>query len=141
MKPIGMKLAEMNAFALHLCGAVQNERIDEVVSFVGEDASGAFGIQPGHARFMTALVFGLARAHRADGSWEYFGIPGGVLYFNDGVLRVSTRRYLRDTDPGRILTELTGNLLQEEQALADTRRKLRVLEAHLLHEMEVLEGA
>lgn len=128
-----------NTFPLHLYGAVNYECIDAVTSFVGEDASGSFGIQAHHARFITVLVYGLARAQRADGIWEYLGIPGGVLYFHDNGLHLSTRRYLRDTDPARIVEELAGHLLEEEQELAYTRRKLRGLETHMLQEMVELE--
>jgi hypothetical protein len=54
-----------------------------------------------------------------------------VLYFVDNAL-LSTRRYLRDTDARRIAQALAGKLLQEERALAETRRKLHLLEAEML---------
>lgn len=129
----------MRGFAVHLCGADQYERLDEVVSFVGEDSSGSFGILPGHDRFMTVLVFGLARLRRDDGRWEYLGVPGGVLYFHDDALHLSTRRYLRDADPARIVDELTGGLLREEHALAEMRGKLRGLEHEMLRQMVDLQ--
>ena len=34
----------MNGFAVQLQSAVQCERLEDVVSFVGEDASGSFGL-------------------------------------------------------------------------------------------------
>jgi len=122
----------MSGFTLHLYAADRYERIDEVASFVGEDASGSFGLLPRHDRFMTVLTFGLSRLRRADGAWEYLGLPGGVLYFVDNELRLSTRRYLRDTDARRIAQALTRELLEEEQAMAETRRKLHRLEAEML---------
>ena len=51
----------MSGFTLHLFAAERHERIEAVMSFVGEDASGSFGILPQHDRFMTALTFGVAR--------------------------------------------------------------------------------
>ena len=45
----------MNGFTLELHDANHAQRVDDVVSFVGEDASGSFGLQAGHARFMTML--------------------------------------------------------------------------------------
>lgn len=122
----------MSDFTLHLYAADRYERIDEVASFVGEDVSGSFGLLPRHDRFMTVLTFGLSRLRRADGAWEYLGVPGGVLYFVDNELRLSTRRYLRDTDARRIAQALTRELLEEEQAMAETRRKLHRLEAEML---------
>jgi F-type H+-transporting ATPase subunit epsilon len=122
----------VNAFTLHLCAADRYERIDGAVSFVGEDKSGSFGLLARHERFMTVLDFGLARIILADGSRQYLGFPGGLAYFIDNELRISTRRYLRDTDVERITQALTRELLEEEQALQQTRRKLHRLEAEML---------
>ena len=122
----------MNTFTLHLFAANGYERIDGTVSFVGEDKSGSFGLLALHDRFMTVLTFGLARLLMADGRREYLGFPGGLLYFIDNELRISTRRYLRDTDVARITQALTRELLDEEQALQQTRRKLHRLEAEML---------
>lgn len=128
----------MNTFTLHLFAADRYERIEAVASFVGEDKSGSFGLLARHDRFMTALTFGLARVLLADGSREYLGFPGGLLYFIDNELRISTRRYLRDTNVERITQALTRELLEEEQALAQTRRKLHRLEAEMLKRLAQL---
>ena len=129
----------MTGFTLHLFAADCYERIDAVTSFVGEDASGSFGLLPRHDRFMTVLTFGLARLVLADANREYLGFPGGLLYFKDNELRISTRRYLRDTDVERVAGALSRELLQEEQALAETRRKLHRLEAEMLRRLAQLE--
>ena len=129
----------MTGFTLHLFAADRYERVDAVRGFVGEDASGSFGLLPRHDRFMTVLAFGLARLVLADASREYLGFPGGLLYFRDNELRISTRRYLRDTDAERIAGALSRELLQEEQALAETRRKLHRLEAEMLRRLAQLE--
>jgi len=129
----------VSTFTLHLYGADRGERIDGVASFVGEDVSGSFGILAHHARFMTVLVFGLARFTHADGRREYLGLPGGVLYFVDNALHLSTRRYMRDSHAQRIASALTGELAREEQQLAETRRKLQRLEAEMLRHLAELE--
>jgi F-type H+-transporting ATPase subunit epsilon len=128
----------VNAFTVHLYAADRYERIDSAVSFVGEDKSGSFGLLARHERFMTVLDFGLARITLADGSRQYLGFPGGLAYFIDNELRISTRRYLRDTDVERITQALTRELLEEEQALQQTRRKLHRLEAELLKRLAQL---
>lgn len=128
----------MNTFILHLFAADRYERIEEVVSFVGEDRSGSFGLLARHDRFMTALTFGLARLLLADNSREYLGLPGGLLYFVDNELRISTRRYLRDANAESIASALTRELLEEEQALNETRRKLHRLEAEMLRRLAQL---
>jgi F-type H+-transporting ATPase subunit epsilon len=82
----------VNTFAVQLLAADRGERVDGVASFVGEDASGSFGLMARHQRFMTVLAFGLARLTLADGSRRYLGLPGGLLYFVDNELRIFTRR-------------------------------------------------
>ena len=122
----------MTLLVLHLEGATQYERIDNVVSFVAEDDSGSFGILPGHARMMTVLATGLARFRTADAGWEYIAVPGALLYCRDNALRLCARRYLRDADYERIGTALREQLLAEERALGKIRERLRRLEEEML---------
>ena len=128
----------MSSFSLHLFAADRNEVIEDVTRFTGEDASGSFGLLAHHDRFMTMLTFGLARLQRANGVIEYLGFPGGLLYFINNELRISSRRYLRDTDVARITQALSRELLEEEQALEQTRRKLHRLEAEMLKRLAQL---
>lgn len=121
----------MRTFTLHLQSATQYERIEGVASFVGEDASGGFGILAGHARVMTALVFGLARFRQAEGPWQYLALPGALLYGVGDDLFLSTRRYLRDEDAARIGRALDQELLAEETALRTVKDSLRRLEEEL----------
>ena len=121
----------MNFFTLLLQDASRSERIDGVNSFVGEDASGSFGILPGHSRMMTTLVIGLARFRSGDTNWQYLAMPGAVLYFFNNVLTLSTRRYLRDDDYTRISAALQEQLLAEEEKLHATRESLRRMEETL----------
>jgi F-type H+-transporting ATPase subunit epsilon len=109
-----------------------------VTSFVGGDKSGSFGLLPRHERFMTVLDFGLARVRCADDRWEYLGFPGGLLYLVDNECRISTRRYLRDTDVTRIAQALSREMLEEERALDETRHKLHRLEAEILKRLAEL---
>jgi F-type H+-transporting ATPase subunit epsilon len=104
----------------------------DVSSFVGEDASGSFGILAGHARLITTLVIGLARLRIGDGPWQYVAMPGAVLLFDDNVLHLSTRRCLIGDDYMRISTLLQDQLLAEEQALHDVKDSLRRMEDEIL---------
>ena len=122
----------MSGFLLHLQDATRSERIEGVVSFVGEDGSGSFGLLPGHARFMTTLVFGLARFRAAAGPWEFLAVPGALVYFTDNELFLSTRRYVRDTDYERISAVLAQQLVSEEERLHDIRESLRRMEQEML---------
>ena len=125
----------MTGFTLHLYDANQSERIEGVISFVGEDASGSFGILPNHARFMTLLSFGLARFRNADGSWQHLALPGALLYFVDNAMHITTRRYLKDTDYGRISQMLTERMAAEERDLSAMKESLRRMEDELLRRM------
>ena len=121
----------MNAFPLHLQSATQYQRVEGVTSFIGEDDSGSFGIQPGHARMMTLLTFGLARFRVVDRDWEYVALPGALAYFVDGQLQLNTRRYVRGTDYEGISAALQKELLAEEEALQEMKQSLRRLEEEM----------
>jgi F-type H+-transporting ATPase subunit epsilon len=129
----------MSAFPLHLLGTRQSELIEDVESFVGEDASGCFGLRARHERLITTLVFGLARFRHADGVWRYLAVPGALLYFLDNQLFIHTRRYLLDTDYRRISLALTEQLMKEEDTLTGLRRNLRQLEEAMLRQMLNIE--
>ena len=128
----------MNQFVLNLFDATHEQRITGVSSFVGEDASGSFGIQPNHARFMTTLVFGLARFRLGAEDWQYLALPGAVVYFNHNELTISTRHFLIDTDLERISTLLEQQLITEEENLRATRESLHRMEQAILKRMLML---
>ena len=122
----------MNSFTLILQDATHTQRIEQVTSFVGEDATGSFGILADHARMMTSLVFGLARFRTGENAWQYLALPGAVLYFNNNELSLSTRRYLVDNDYERISTALHEQLLAEEQELRELKKSLHHMEEEVL---------
>ena len=124
---------------LNLFDAGHEQRIADVVSFVGEDASGCFGIQANHARFMTTLVFGLARFRRVEDDWQYLAMPGAVIYFNNNELTISTRHFLIDADFERISTLLDRQLIAEEENLQTTRESLHKMEQAMLKRMLALK--
>jgi len=109
-----------------------------VTSFVGEDASGSFGILAGHARMMATLMIGLARFRTGDGTWQYLALPGAVLYFHDNVLTLSTRRYLQDSDYMRISEALQQQLLAEEEDLHVLKESLHRMEEEILKRLSEL---
>ena len=129
----------MSTFTLHLQSARESERIEAVESFVGEDASGSFGLKARHERFMTVAVFGLARYRCESQAWQYLALPGALVYFVDNRLFVSTRRYIRDSDYALISQALTEQLLKEEEALAGLKQSVRGMEETLLRRLLDLE--
>ena len=129
----------MNQFVLNLFDAEHEQRFTGVTSFVGEDASGSFGIQPNHARFMTTLAFGLARFRLATQDWQYLALPGAVAYFNNNELTISTRHFLIDTDLERISSLLEQELIAEEEDLRATKESLHRMEQAMLKRMLTLK--
>ena len=126
----------VSGITLQLFDSRKSEHIEGVSSFVGEDASGSFGILPGHTRFMTVLVFGLARFRCGEQSpWEYLALSGALLYFADDTLTLASRHYLRDADYERIAQRLGEELLAEEEELHDIRESLRRMEEAMFKRM------
>lgn len=125
----------MNDFTLHLQSATQYEQVKNVTSFVGEDASGSFGIQGGHECAMTALSYGLARYRTRKDNWVYLAFPGAILYFVGNTLYISCRRYLRDDNYERISAALLDQLLAEEEKLREIRQNLDQLEQEMFRRL------
>ena len=125
----------MSGFVLHLQSATQYERVESVASFVGEDDSGSFGILAGHARMMTVLGFGLARFRVNGEGWQFLALPGALVYFVDGQLYLSTRRYLRDPDFERVSAVLRRQMLEEEEALRGMKQSVHRLEEEMMRRM------
>jgi len=125
----------VTALNLHLESSTQYEKVEGVESFVGEDASGSFGILPGHAPFLTVLEFGLARFRVAGGTWEYVAAPGAVVRLGGEDLHFSARHYLRGADREQISTALRVQLAREEQALREVRQSLWQLENGMLRRL------
>ncbi len=125
----------MNSFTLQLLDATRSEEIRGLTSFVGEDASGSFGILAGHARLMTLLLAGLARFRIGDGPWTYLAMPGALLSFEHNRLTLSTRHYLLDDDYTRIHKALHEQLLAEEQKLLGIKQSLQRMEESVLRKL------
>jgi F-type H+-transporting ATPase subunit epsilon len=129
----------MKTFTLCLLSADSTECFDDIESFSAEDDSGSFNILARHERFMTVLSFGLAWFRRSNGEQEFLGVPGGILYFRDNTLNISTRRYIRDSNAGSIVEKLTHELLEEEHEFEAMRKKLHRLEAEMVRRLAQLE--
>jgi F-type H+-transporting ATPase subunit epsilon len=125
----------MKRFAMRLLDSTHSEFIQDLTSFVGEDASGSFGILAGHRRMMTLLLPGLARYRVDDRPWIYLALPGALLYFNDNLITLSTGHYLCDEDYRRINRALHQQLLAEEKKLAGIKRSLHCMEESVMRKL------
>jgi F-type H+-transporting ATPase subunit epsilon len=124
-----------NTFELLLCSATEQRTFDHTTSFVGEDASGSFGILPRHERTITTLVFGLSRFRLEAEDWQYLALPGGVLYFLDNRLQIFTRRFFLDSNYERVAERLQQQLLAEEQSLHEMKESMRKMEESVLRRL------
>ena len=122
----------MHTYRLQLRDTTRHEVIENVCSFVGEDRSGSFGILANHTRFMTSLVFGLARFQVLNQPWQYLALPGGMLYFSNNELVINARRYFRNADYTAISRDLVEVLGTEEQNLSDMKRNLHNIDETIL---------
>jgi F-type H+-transporting ATPase subunit epsilon len=123
------------AFSLHLESASRSERIDDVVSFIGNDASGAFGLLAHHARLLTVLEFGMARFRTTDDRWHYVALPGAVAYFVDNALHLATRRYVLSDDYRVVADAVENTLRAEERTLRGLRQSVGRLDREILRRL------
>ena len=76
---------------------------DNVLYIRAEDSTGAFGIQPGHADFLTALAVSVLIWRDAAGMEHYAAVRGGVLRVRSGsVVEVATREAMLGEDLGQL---------------------------------------
>lgn len=129
----------MRTMTLYLLQSTGSGRFDGVTSFVGEDASGSFGILPGHSRMMTALVTGLARFRVGDNEWHFLALPGGIIQGGGDMLTLCTRRCLHDTDVQRMGALLAELQRAEEETLGGIRESLHRLEEEMLRRLREIE--
>jgi len=125
----------MSGFTLHLQSATQYARIEGVESFVARDASGAFGLLAGAERMMTVLAFGLARYRPEGGAWRYLALPGGLAYFVDGELYVSTRRYVEGGDWRSVAAAVDSTLQAEDSAMRTLKQSVTRLEREMVRRL------
>lgn len=129
----------MRTMTLQLRHANGSECFENVTSFVGEDASGSFGLLPGHSRMMTALSVGLARFRIGEDEWHYLALPGGILSGGGDRLTLCTRRYLHDTQLRRMGTLLAELQRADREALGGIRESLHRLEEEMLRRLREIE--
>jgi F-type H+-transporting ATPase subunit epsilon len=59
---------------------------DNVVAVRAEDRSGSFGVLPGHADLLTALIPSVVRWRTVDGAARFCAVRGGCLLFPAGAM-------------------------------------------------------
>lgn len=133
----------MNNFRVQVQGIEEYWSADNIVSVVGSDASGRFGIQAGHEFFITSLQPGLIRLCDDKGQWFYLAQPGAVLVFEHGQLNIACTEFMRGADAEQLLNQLEKNWLQQDQDLHAAKSSILQVEqtlARKLWQMNRQEG-
>jgi F-type H+-transporting ATPase subunit epsilon len=102
---------------------------DEVLSLRAEDATGGFGILPGHADFLTSLAISVANWQSGNGVRHFCAVRRGVLTVADGHdITIATREAV----PGDDLVTLDQKVLARFRADIESERTEHV-ESTRLH--------
>jgi F-type H+-transporting ATPase subunit epsilon len=96
---------------------------DGILAVRAEDASGGFGVLPGHADFLTSLTLSVVSWKRADASRLYCAVRRGVFSVSGGrEVAIATREAVVDDD----LATLEGAVLARFHADLDVERSERI---------------
>ena len=92
-----------------------------------EDDTGAFGILPGHADFLTALSVSVASWRDDHGAEHHVAIRGGMLEVRDGhAIAIATPEAVTGDDLHRLESEVLDKfrrqLVEEQAARTDAQR-------------------
>jgi len=129
---------------LTLLDGKSSVRMDDVTSIVAADASGQFGLLPGHLGLVTVLEPGLFRYRRAQHcAWTFGACVGGLLICAKAAgqaaqVRIVSRRFLQGEEPEALQTQLDELLERESVLRLSTRESREQLDLALYRRMQQL---
>ena len=131
------------ALTLTLLDGSKSTCIEELASIVAADASGQFGLQPGHCALVTVLEPGLFRYRTQQGAWVYAACVGGLLSCaatREGPtqVRIVSRRFLQGEEPEVLQTQLDRLLASESMLRVSTRESRERLDLAFYKRMQQL---
>lgn len=101
-----------------------------------EDSTGAFGIQPGHTEFVTALAVSVLSYRDAAGSEHHVAVRGGVLRVRDGdVVEVATREAMASDDLEALRRAVLAGFRSHADAEAQARTRTTQLNVALVRNL------
>lgn len=116
-----LRIATPNAVVVDTSG-VQHVR--------AEDSTGAFGIQPGHTEFVTALVVSVLSYRDAVEAERHVAVRGGVLRVRDhGVIEVATREAIAGDDLDALRRAVLAGF--RNRAETDAKARTRATQLHV----------
>ncbi len=94
----------------------------DIRSLRAEDASGSFGLLPGHVDFLTVLRPTVVRWKHADGRAGFCAVEGGVLCLRGGRIELACRHGVLGDD----LPQLQERVIAAREQQRDLARRARV---------------
>lgn len=139
----GLKMATLT---LTLLDGLHLDRVDDVASIVAADATGQFGLRPGHVHFVTVLEPGLFRYRTASRrSWMFGACVGGLLSCRPAAgrtdVRVVSGRILCGDDPDELQVHLDDVLRREGSLRVSARESQLRLDVALHRRLNQLTQA
>jgi F-type H+-transporting ATPase subunit epsilon len=100
---------------------------DDVAHVRAEDASGAFGILPGHTAFLTALAISVVTWRDRAGAEHHVAVRGGLLEVTQGSqVSIATREAIANDDlrilESEVIASFHRQIDEERAARADAQR-------------------
>lgn len=110
--------------------------VDETAeSLRAEDASGSFGIRPGHAAFLTALSVSIL-SWKAGGTERFCALRGGVLTVTGGdIIAIATREAVAGDDLATLDTEVLARFQSDAEAERVEHVETMRLQMHAIRRM------
>lgn len=78
----------------------------DVTYLRAEDESGAFGILPGHADFLTALTVSVVTWRDREGAEHHVAVRGGIFDVRGGDITIATKEAVQSDDLIRLEAEV-----------------------------------
>lgn len=101
-----------------------------------EDASGSFGLLPGHADLLTVLPLAVLSWRDRANTWHHCALRGGVLTMRGGCeLRVAAREAMPGDDLETLEHEMLERMAERQRRDDEARRTVRQLELSALREL------
>ena len=107
-----------------------------IASLRGEDASGDFGILPGHEDFVTVIDAGVLRWRGVSGPWRYCVVRGGVFAVSEGrEVHVACRDAVTGDDLATLQAQVARSRLERDEASRRARTHSARLHARAIRRL------
>lgn len=108
-----------------------------VRSVRAQDATGSFGLWPGHEDLLVVLSVGLLSWRDAQDAWHWCAVRSGVLTLRRGCdLQIASREAVLGNDPAQLESTVLEQLRQRQQTEEHARRESHQIEVQLLRQLQ-----